>query len=134
MRLVIDATVAVEIALAGGDLGPLAGHELVAPPLLWSEATSVIRELAFRGDIPAARAPESVATLLRLPVTVETDTAVFPRAYELAARLGWAKTYDAEYVATATTLSGVLVTLDGRLARGVAGLVPVLAPADVPPL
>jgi predicted nucleic acid-binding protein len=75
-----------------------------------------------------------VATLLQLPVTVETDPAMFQRAYELAAGLGWAKTYDAEYVATASTLSVALVTLDSRLARGVAGLVPVLAPADVPPV
>ena len=40
MRLVVDATIAIEIALAGGQLGPLDGHDLVAPALLLSESIS----------------------------------------------------------------------------------------------
>ena len=128
----IDATVAVEIALAGGDCGPLAGHELLAPALLWSEATSVIRELAFRGEIPADRSSEAISALLAIPLTTTIDIASHRHAFETAVSLGWAKTYDAEYVAAAAAASVPLVTLDARLARGVAGLVMVMGPADVP--
>jgi predicted nucleic acid-binding protein len=130
VRLVIDATVAVEMALAG-DQGPLAGHELLAPPLLWSEATSVIRELAFRGEIPMPEALAAHTRLLGLPIAVVRDPELYPRLYATAVRLGWAKTYDAEYVAAATLVSSPLVTRDARLARGAQALVEVLAPADV---
>lgn len=53
------------------------------------------------------------------------------RAWTLADELGWAKTYDAEYVALAQILDIPLLTVDGRLARGVAHLVPVVGPADL---
>ncbi len=52
-------------------------------------------------------------------------------AIELARDLGWAKTYDAEYVALARLLKAPLVTIDGRLARAVGNLVQIIAPADL---
>ena len=132
MRLVIDAGVAVEIVLAGGNLGPLDGHDLVAPALLWSEAVSVLRELAYRGEIPADQAAIAVELVDALPVGVASPKAAGSRAYAVSVALGWAKTYDAEYVAVAAELGATLVTLDARLAAGAARLVAVLAPADVP--
>jgi hypothetical protein len=39
-------------------------------------------------------------------------------AWRIADALGWAKTYDAEYVATARLLGCRMVTLDARLRRG----------------
>ena len=47
------------------------------------------------------------------------------RAWDLAARLGWASTYDAEYVALTQLQGDALVTLDPELAAAVAGLVRV---------
>lgn len=44
LRLVIDASVAIEVALFGGRLENLTGHDLVAPTLLRSEATSILAE------------------------------------------------------------------------------------------
>ena len=41
----------------------------------------------------------------------------------MALRLGWAETYDAEYVALTTLQADAFVTSDGELARAVAGLV-----------
>jgi predicted nucleic acid-binding protein len=131
VRIVVDATISIEIALAGGDLGPLLGHELVAPALMWSEAVSVLREMAHRGEIPADSARSAVQLVDALPVAVARDRAGLS-AYEVAASLGWAKTYDAEYVSLAADLAAPLVTRDARLAAGAARLATVIAPADVP--
>lgn len=45
--------------------------------------------------------------------------------------LGWAKTYDAEYVALAALLKCRLVTLDARLRRGANWLGLVVGPAEL---
>jgi hypothetical protein len=44
------------------------------------------------------------------------------RAWELAERHGWGRTYDAEYVALAQILDCRVVTIDARLRRGAAQL------------
>ena len=46
------------------------------------------------------------------------------RAWELADQLGWAKTYDAEYIALTQLQADAFVTLDAELARRVEGIVP----------
>lgn len=43
----------------------------------------------------------------------------------MADRLGWASTYNAEYVALTQLHADALITLDGQLARSVAGIVTV---------
>jgi predicted nucleic acid-binding protein len=45
------------------------------------------------------------------------------RAWELAEQLGWASTYDAEYVALTQLQGDAFVTLDAELARRVDGIV-----------
>ena len=132
MQLVIDASVATEVCLADGGLGPLAGHELIGPPLLLSEALSVIRELTWRGTIPSAHSHESVERLLALPVQILTPDGHFPRASAVAESLGWAKTYDAEYVALAIARGAPLVTLDEKLRRGAGHLARILSPGEIP--
>jgi predicted nucleic acid-binding protein len=133
VKLVVDATIAIEIALAGGGLGPLAGHDLVAPALVLSESTSVLREMAFRGEIPRERASTALDALLAVPIEILVPTGHVQEALTTAASLGWAKTYDAEYVAVALRAGCPLVTRDARLRRGAAGVVDVLGPLDIPP-
>jgi predicted nucleic acid-binding protein len=43
--------------------------------------------------------------------------------WEVADRLGWASTYNAEYVALTQLQADALVTLDAELARSVEGIV-----------
>ena len=127
MRIVVDSSVIVGACLAGGDLGPLRDHDLLAPAHLAAEVTSALREQAFRGDIPADRAVEAVGYLQSIPIAFEHPGARAGEAAQLAADLGWAKTYDADYVVLARSMQIPLVTLDGRLRRGAAGIVNVIA-------
>lgn len=131
MRLVIDASVAIEVALSGGRLENLAGHDLVAPTLLRSEATSILAELAWRRTIPRAQARAALDHLLAIPVRQIDPDDHHAHAWELAESLGWAKTYDAEYVALAIHEAAPLVTLDGRLQRGAGRVATIIAPRDV---
>ncbi len=123
VRLVVDANVVVQLSLAGGVLGRLEGHELVAPPIMASEFTSVLSEMTFRGEIPAAAARQALAMIPKFGIRREQPDGLFERAWELAQQLGWAKSYDAEYVALALNIGSPLVTLDGRLRRGASHLV-----------
>ena len=133
MQLVVDASVIVGVCYAGGELGPLRGHALHAPPHLAAEVTSAIRESAFRGDIPAGRASEALGFLTAVPIAFGIPGARAVDVLRLAEQLGWAKTYDAEYVDLAQTFGAPLVTLDDRLRRGAARVVRVITPSELQP-
>ena len=127
----MDATVVVQVLIAGGDLGPLRRHDLAAPALLMSEATSVLRELVWRGEMPDTVGRSAVSTLLALPIAHEPAGALSLEATAIAAELGWAKTYDAEYLALARRFGCPMVTLDERLIRGASGPFDLRRPTDL---
>lgn len=128
MRIVVDASVVVAVCLADGRLGPLAGHELHAPWLVASETTSALSELVYRREVPPESGISAVDRLTGLEIRMQRPADLSRRAWAIAQTLGWAKTHDAEYVALAEMLECPLVTLDGRLARGVGRLVAVIDP------
>lgn len=129
--LVVDSSIAVEAALAEAGFDALAGEELVAPPLLWSEAPSVLHELGWRGAISAELAGLALGRFLDAPVALRRYATLVRDAWEVASELGWAKTYDAEYVALARKLGCPLVTIDGRLRRAASRLAEVLGPTEL---
>lgn len=131
MLLVVDASVIVQVSLAGGALGPLAGHDLVAPTLLASEVTSILCEMTHRGEVPHDHARVAVVGLGRLQIRYERPDRLAERAWDLARSLGWAKSYDAEYVALALDLEAPLLTLDERMRRGAGHVVSMPSPADL---
>lgn len=129
--IVIDATAAVDMALAPERARGLARHRPVAPALLWSEASSTLRELVWRAELSGDEAHDALARLLDAGIERRSPRRLYEEAWRVAAELGWAKTYDAEYVALARLLDCRLVTLDGRLRRGAARLVEVIGPTEL---
>jgi predicted nucleic acid-binding protein len=98
-------------------------YELLAPTLLRSQTLSDLHEAVHRGEVPAEVAREQLARIWRMRIRLLGDAVLRRRAWELADRLGWASTYDAEYVALTQLQADALVTADAELARSVEGLV-----------
>ncbi len=53
----------------------------------------------------------------RVPISPARPPALGSEAWAIADELGWAKTYDAEYLAIARLSRARLLTLDGRILR-----------------
>jgi predicted nucleic acid-binding protein len=129
--LAIDASVAVDLCVAEGGFDNLARHDLVAPPLLQSEALSVLHQLAWRTELTESEADVALARLESAPVRREQPHGLARAAWAIADELGWAKTYDAEYVALAQLLGCRLLTIDRRLRRGAERLRFIVTPAEL---
>jgi predicted nucleic acid-binding protein len=122
--LVLDASIVVELSLdriGTGATDALGQEKLLAPPLLWSEVPSALHELAFREEISRTLADRALKRFLAGDIHVDErrPEGLTMAAWQLADELGWAKTYDAEYVALTKILGCRLVTLDMRLNRSV---------------
>lgn len=129
--LVVDASVVLPACGSPRGFDVFRGEELVAPPLLWPESRSALHEALFRREVSEAQALRALDALEGAPIRPRTQRQLGRRAWQLATALGWAKTYDAEYVALAELLSCRLITLDARLIRGTAKLGFVISPADL---
>jgi predicted nucleic acid-binding protein len=120
-RFVVDCGVVLQ--LASEDYEVPAEHELLAPTLLRSQALSTLHEAVQRGEMSADDARERLTRINRMPIRLLGDAVLRRRAWEVADRLGWATTYDAEYVALTLLQADAFVTLDAELARSVADVV-----------
>jgi len=129
--LVVDASFAVRACGVDDGFSILGAERLAAPALMWSEARSVIRETAWRGEIEEEDARATYGRLPGCPVDRLDPLELHDEAWRVATEMGWARTYDAEYVALARLLGCRLVTLDARLRRGADRLGFVIAPHEL---
>jgi predicted nucleic acid-binding protein len=120
-RFVVDCGVVLRLADDGIEVR--AEHELLAPTLVRSQTLSALHEAVHAGEIPADVARDRLARIQAMPIRLLGDAVLRRRAWAVADQLGWASTYDAEYVALTLLQADAFVTLDADLARRVGGIV-----------
>jgi predicted nucleic acid-binding protein len=131
LKLVIDASIAVAAAANPVGFARFRRFELVAPPLMWIEAVSALHAMVWRGELKRDQAESVRDRVLKAPVGRDEPDGLAREAWKVADELGWAKTYDANYVALARMLGCKLVTLDARMRRATARLGFVVGPTEL---
>jgi len=126
-RFVVDAGAVLHLVGAGIEVA--GEHRLLAPTLLRSQTLSALHEAVHRGEIPADVARQHLARIAATKIRLLGDAVLRARAWELADKLGWASTYNAEYVALTQLQADAFITLDQELAGSVQGIV-TTAPID----
>jgi len=122
-RFVVDCGVVLQLVSDGVDVAP--EHELLAPTLLRSQTLSALREAVQKGELAADVARERLKNAGAMPIRLLGDAVLRRRAWEIAEQLGWAETYDAEYLALTQLQADAFVTLDAELATQAEGVVPL---------
>jgi predicted nucleic acid-binding protein len=134
--LVLDASVVVEVVLERLGVQALAilgDEQLTAPWLLWSEAPAALSAMVFRSEISRELGEAALGRLEDVDVEPRHPRSLIDRAWRIAKENGWAKTYDAEYLALAQILGCRLVTIDGPLWRRTRHLGFVVTPSELQP-
>lgn len=129
--LVLDASVALAASADEYGFRLFGDEELVAPPHMWAEARSSLHEALWRREITENVAVGTLERLENAPIRPRAPRLLGREAWRIAEQFGWAKTYDAEYVALAHLLACRLITLDARLRRRAGALGFVVGPAEL---
>lgn len=124
-RFVVDCETLLRIV--AGEIDVAAGHQLVAPTLVRSQALTALYEASRRGELSADEGLERVTRMNSLKVRFLGDKVLQRTAWRIADRLGWETTFDAEFVALTQLQADAFVTSDRELARAVSGLVETAA-------
>jgi predicted nucleic acid-binding protein len=121
MRFVLDAGAVIELVRRELPVAP--EHELLAPTLVRSQVLSRLHA--------AGEAREVLTRVNALKLRLLGDAVLRRRAWEIADELGWAETYDAEYLALTQLQADAFVTTDGALARRAKAVVAVASLDDL---
>jgi predicted nucleic acid-binding protein len=121
-RFVVDCSAVLHLASEEIEVDP--EHELLAPTLLRSQTLSALHEAVHRGELDAEVALERLERIGKMPIRLLGDAVLRRNAWRFAEQLGWAETYDAEYLALTKLQADALVTLDPELVRNAENFVP----------
>jgi len=121
-RFVVDCGVVLHLAQQGYEVP--AEHELLAPTLLRSQTLSALHEAVCRGELSLTDAEERLGRIQDIKIRLLGDAVLRRNAWKVADELGWAETYQAEYIALTKLQADAFVTLDTDLARREEGIVP----------
>jgi predicted nucleic acid-binding protein len=122
-RYVIGPDVALRLAR---DEAVICGeHQLLAPAVLRSQLLSLLYQAVHRGEMTKKVADQQLSYVRGLQVRLLGDRVLQATAWQVADRLGWPDTLDAEYVALTQLQADAFITLDPRLAAAAADLVTV---------
>jgi predicted nucleic acid-binding protein len=131
VKLVVDAGVTIAASATPLGFARFRRFDLVAPPLMWIEAQSVLHAMLWRGELRREQIEPMRSRALAAPVARVEPRVLADEVWHVADEFGWAKTYDANYVALARLLRCRLITLDGRLRRGTERLGFVIGPTEL---
>ncbi len=115
----------VALALAANKAEIRGEHQLLAPTLIRSQILSLLYQAVRRGELDNKDAEQQLNYLRGLRIRLLGDRVLQGTAWKVAEQLGWADTFDAEYVALTQLQADALITLDDRLADAVRDLVEV---------
>jgi predicted nucleic acid-binding protein len=120
-RYVIDTSVVLHILSENAQPSP--HHELLAPTLIRSEVLDALYQSVQRGELSEEIALQRLARFSEMKIRYLGDKVLRRRAWSVARQLGWGATGKAEYIALTLLQADALITLDRKLAAGVAGIV-----------
>ena len=100
-------------------------HQILAPTLLRSQMLSLLHQAVHRGEMTKKDAERRLDHVRGLRIRLLGDRVLQSVAWQVADQLRWPDTFAAEYVALTQLQADALITLDGKLADAVNGLVPV---------
>ncbi len=121
MRVVLDASAAVEIALNRGNAAPLSAvldqaEQTLAPDLLFPEVVNAIWKEHQMGGLSLSICDEALSILPGLVDTVVSSQDIYRQAF-LLSRTARRPAYDMFYLALARREDGALLTLDAALKK-----------------
>jgi predicted nucleic acid-binding protein len=122
-RYVIGPDVAIH--LAGEEAVIPDGHHMLAPALLRSQMLSLLYQAVHRGEMTKEDAERRLFYARGMRIRLHEDNVLQNAAWNVADRLGWSGTFDAEYVALTELEADALITLDRQLADAAKNLVTV---------
>jgi predicted nucleic acid-binding protein len=126
---VIDARVAIDLAVAGATIPP--EHSLTAPALLRSQVLAVVYDSVHRGDIEERVGRKILDDIRGLRIRFLGDRSLEDHAWRLARKLNWPDVHQVQYIALTQLQADALVTADSELASAASALVKIASQADI---
>jgi len=128
-RYVIGPDVADRLARDRAVIRP--DHRLLAPTLLRSQLVDRLYQAVGRGEMTRQEAEQRLDYVRALRLRLLGDRVLQRNAWDVAARLGWADTSWAEYVALTRLQADALITLDDAVNVAARSLVRVASIDDL---